>query len=73
MITREEVTEKILQAKKDRGLTFEDIAHAVGRHTVWTTAALLGQATMSKRGSTEGYCLSRTRSNLRGVPANDSD
>ena len=48
MITREEATEKILQAKKDRGLTFEDIARAVGRHTVWTTAALLGQATMSK-------------------------
>ena len=47
-MTREEATEKILQAKHDRGLTFEDIARAVGRHKVWTTAALLGQATMSK-------------------------
>jgi cyanate lyase len=48
MITREEATEKILQAKKERGLTFEDIARAIGRHKVWTTAALMGQATMTK-------------------------
>jgi cyanate lyase len=47
-MTRQEATEMILQAKQDRGLTFEEIARAVGRHVVWTTAALLGQATMSK-------------------------
>ena len=47
-MTREEATEIILQAKQQRGLTFEEIARAVGRHKVWTTAALLGQATMSK-------------------------
>ena len=47
-MTREEATEKILQAKQGRGLTFDDIARAVGRHKVWTTAALLGQASMSK-------------------------
>ena len=46
-MTRREATEAILHAKRDRGLTFEEIARAVGRHKVWTTAALLGQATMS--------------------------
>jgi len=45
---RKEATEKILRAKKEKGLTFEEIARAVGRHTVWVTAALLGQATMSR-------------------------
>src|SRR5436853_6760599 len=44
---REEATRKILEAKRERGLTFEAIAHEVGRHKEWTTAALHGQATMS--------------------------
>jgi cyanate lyase len=47
MITRAEATEQILGAKKAKGLTFEAIAQAVGRHQVWVTAALMGQATMS--------------------------
>jgi cyanate lyase len=47
-ITREEATAQILAAKKQRGLTFEEIAKSVGRHKVWVTAALMGQATMSK-------------------------
>ncbi len=47
-MTRSEATRRILEAKQHRGLTFEDIAHAVGRHKVWTTAALMGQATMSE-------------------------
>jgi cyanate lyase len=47
MMTRDEATEKILAAKKQKGLTFEAIAQAVGRHPVWVTAALFGQATMS--------------------------
>ena len=46
-MNRTEATEKILQAKKAKGLTFAAIAKTVGRHTVWTTAALLGQATMT--------------------------
>ena len=46
-MTRDDATEKILTAKKAKGLTFEAIAKAVGRHKVWTTAALLGQATMA--------------------------
>ena len=47
MITRTEATEQILGAKKAKGLTFDGIAKAVGRHKVWVTAALMGQATMS--------------------------
>ena len=47
MIKRTEATEQILAAKQAKGLTFEAIAKAVGRHTVWVTAALMGQATMS--------------------------
>ena len=48
MITREEATAKILEAKQAKGLTWEQIAKAVGQHKVWTTAALLGQHPMSK-------------------------
>lgn len=44
---REEATQKILEAKQRAGFTFEAIAQHVGRHKVWTTAALLGQAQMS--------------------------
>jgi cyanate lyase len=44
---REEATEQILEAKKQKGLTFEAIAQKVGRHKVWTTAVLLGQHAMS--------------------------
>jgi cyanate lyase len=47
VLTREEATERILSARAAKGLTFEAIAQAVGRHKVWVTAALLGQATMS--------------------------
>ncbi len=47
-MTRQEATEKILQAKQTRSISFEELARAVGRNIVWTTAALLGQATMSK-------------------------
>jgi cyanate lyase len=47
MLTRAQATEKILAAKQAKGLTFAAIAEAVGRHKVWVTAALMGQATMS--------------------------
>ena len=36
-MSREEVTEQILEAKRERNLTFEAIAQKVGRHKVWTT------------------------------------
>jgi cyanate lyase len=48
MLTRKQATERILEAKKTKNLTFEAIAKAVGKHKVWVTSALLGQATMSK-------------------------
>jgi cyanate lyase len=44
---RAEATQTILAAKQKKGLTFEAIARAVGRHKVWVTSALLGQSTMS--------------------------
>jgi cyanate lyase len=47
MLSREQATELILAAKYEKKLTFEAIAKAVGRHRVWVTSALLGQATMS--------------------------
>ncbi len=46
-MNREEATEQILEAKKEKGLTFQAIAEKVGRDKVWTTAALLGQHPMS--------------------------
>jgi cyanate lyase len=47
MLTKKEATAAILAAKKEKGLTFEQIAAAVGRHKVWVTSALLGQSSMS--------------------------
>ena len=46
-MTRSDATQLILERKRQKGLSFEAIAKAVGRHKVWVTAALLGQATMS--------------------------
>lgn len=40
---REEATDLILEAKKEKGLTFEAIADKIGKHKVWITAALMGQ------------------------------
>ena len=47
-MTRAELTEKVLATKLKKGLTWAQIAKEVGRSAVWTTAALLGQMTMSK-------------------------
>src|SRR5258708_3447037 len=44
---REQCTVAILAAKASKGLTWQQIADAAGRHVVWTTSALLGQQTMS--------------------------
>ncbi len=43
---RAECTRATLEAKKAKGLTFAEIADKAGRHVVWTTAAIMGQATM---------------------------
>jgi len=47
MLTREDATAKILAAKQRKKLTWEQISKGVGRHKIWTTAALLGQHPMS--------------------------
>ena len=52
-LTRAEATEQILAAKQAKGLTYEQIAKAVGRHKVWVTSALLGQSTMSAEEATK--------------------
>ncbi|KXH84091.1 cyanase [Sporosarcina sp. HYO08] len=45
--TRETATEAILLSKRDKGLTFDDIAEVVGRHPVWVASAIMGQAAMN--------------------------
>lgn len=40
---REEVTEEIVLARLAKGLTWQELADAVDKPVVWTTAALLGQ------------------------------
>ncbi len=45
---RKQATAAILKAKKEKGLTWDQIAAAVGRHEIWVTAALLGQASMGR-------------------------
>jgi cyanate lyase len=42
-MTREELTEQIVLARLAKGLSWQDLADAVDRPVVWTTAALLGQ------------------------------
>jgi len=43
---RKTCTSIVLEAKKAQGLTLQEIADKLGRHVVWTTAAIMGQATM---------------------------
>ena len=48
MITREELTQKIVAYKTLNGKKWSEIADAVGQSKEWTTAALLGQISLSK-------------------------
>jgi cyanate lyase len=43
MMTRNELTEQIVVARLTKGLTWQELADAIGRPAVWTTSALLGQ------------------------------
>jgi cyanate lyase len=43
LVTRAEITEQIIVARLTKGLTWQELADAVDRPVVWTTAALLGQ------------------------------
>jgi len=47
-MTRLELTEKIVEAKLDSGLSWAQIAEKVGQSKEWTTAALLGQMQMTR-------------------------
>ncbi len=42
-MTREQLTQQILESKRSKRLSFEAIADALELDRVWTTAALLGQ------------------------------
>lgn len=47
-MNRLDVTEMIIEAKMKKGLKWADIADAVGHSKEWTTAAMLGQMTLSR-------------------------
>jgi cyanate lyase len=47
-MNRNDVTERILSAKRMKGLKWEAIAKKIGHSKEWTTAALLGQMAMAK-------------------------
>ena len=42
-MTRDEITQQIVAARLAKGLTWQELADAIGKPVVWTTAALLGQ------------------------------
>ena len=42
-MTRDEITQQIVAARWAKGLTWQQLADAVDKPVVWTTAALLGQ------------------------------
>ena len=47
-MNRLDVTELIIAAKLDKGLTWASIANEIGLSKEWTTAALLGQMTLNQ-------------------------
>ena len=47
VLTREELTEKIVAKKIESGMKWSEIAEKIGQSKEWTTAALLGQMQMS--------------------------
>lgn len=46
---RSDVTEAIVAAKIAKGLKWKDVAQKIGQSKEWTTAALLGQMTLTKK------------------------
>jgi cyanate lyase len=46
MLTKQEAADAVRAAKERLGVSWEQLAEAVGRPVVWTTAALLGQHPM---------------------------
>ncbi|VGO09102.1 Cyanate hydratase [plant metagenome] len=52
MMTRADVTELIVTRKLEKKLSWTDLAEAVGQSKEWTTAALLGQMTLTEEQAT---------------------
>ena len=48
-MTRNDVTEAIIATRIRKGLKWADIARKVGQSKEWTTAALLGQMTLTRK------------------------
>lgn len=48
MMTKEDVTEMILSAKRTTGLTWENISEQIGMSPVWTHSAAMGMNAMPK-------------------------
>ncbi|HVX94811.1 MAG TPA: cyanase [Polyangia bacterium] len=46
-MTRLALTEKIVQAKLTKKISWKELAEGIGRSEIWTTSALLGQQTMN--------------------------
>jgi cyanate lyase len=46
LVNRSDCTDAILEAKRQKGLSLQELADKIGRHVVWTTSAIMGQATM---------------------------
>jgi len=42
-MTRDDITAQIIAARLAKGLSWQELADAIGKPLVWTTAALLGQ------------------------------
>ncbi|BCO37652.1 cyanase [Mycobacterium heckeshornense] len=42
-MTRNEITEQIVAARLEKGLSWQELADAIGKPVAWTTSALLGQ------------------------------
>ncbi len=47
-MTRNDITNEIIAAKIAKGLTWKHIAQKIGKSKEWTTAALMGQMTLTK-------------------------
>ena len=51
-LTRADVTKKIIAAKLSKDLTWTELAAIIGQSKEWSTAALLGQASLSEEQAT---------------------
>ena len=48
MVELPEITQQLLKAKEDKGLSFEDLGRAVGRDEVWVSSLIHRQASASQ-------------------------